>query len=967
MIFRKLLLILSFLLACNTGWPQYVLQNSGSPIIEKMTSQYKGKTLSLSQLDQIVRELSQDGLFQVVYVEQLSGNKVVVRAQKSVKIKSINIIGNSSYKKTELMEAMGIEAGQTLSELEIIQGIERIKSIYQDSGFYNFRIKYSKKLSDDGLDLNINIDEKDFCLIEDIQIFSKNENLNNKINDLIPSLIKTSYQTETAVQIEKKINDLLLENRYLTAKVQNTATIFNKNKTRVKLRFTINNPIQFEFVFHGNKFFSHFDLINESEIGTKFLYVSDSSSEIIDNISALYLKNGFPNVKIRAVDSYFTDQQKKVYVFDIDEGERIRIGKIEVVGKISRKKSFYVSLFKEYLALEAHSVYFVRKDIEHAASEMVTHLKRNGHLLAELLSVNAEVTEQNNALITIQIDEGILTYVRQILFRGSKSFSNIDLKDQIKIEPNKPIKIQEVEDSFEKIEAFYREKGYLEFKIKNRNATVIKYKPGQPYADLVYEVTEGPKIYVKDIKVNGLQKTKEYVVLRELDFKIGDLLTQNKVTTTVNRLERIGLFGKVNVRSLEQNTDIGRRTIIVDLEERKPGLFSSGIGVQSNGLFTLRGYVGALYNNLWGKARGLSSRVDLNYTQRVEYPENRISLSYYEPFLTESRLRGRVSLVRQEQFNNWADPDTQDNAVIRTSNEIRFSTEKEFTKHFRFTYNVWGFTNLEFKDVDGVLDSAAFDLSQVQNIATTGPVFELDYRNDPFVPTKGSYSRLEIEYSDPALGSSRDNPEVSGADPTNPLRPADLKNEINYIRTSFQTTVFTPLTKSKKWVWANSLRGGYLSNISSRSDSGVPQIRSFFLGGSSTLRGFAIGEFVPGQRELCIKQGFFGINDPDPQCSLSDIVVRDDSTFVLLKSELRFPLAGNWGGLLFYDGGAVFLGEFKLEDPWRDSVGFGISYDTPVGSFVIGVGFKLDRKTGGVGTFYDTEDPWALHLAIGNF
>jgi len=146
-------------------------------------------------------------------------------------------------------------------------------------------------------------------------------------------------------------------------------------------------------------------------------------------------------------------------------------------------------------------------------------------------------------------------------------------------------------------------------------------------------------------------------------------------------------------------------------------------------------------------------------------------------------------------------------------------------------------------------------------------------------------------------------------------------------------------------------------------------VRSFFLGGSSTIRGFSIGttETVPGKRELCLRQRVISPTQSTSECDFDEIFVRDDSAFFLVKSELRFPLAGNLGGILFYDGGAVYLGEFSLEDPYRDSIGAGIKYDTPVGSFVLQMGYKLDRKMGGIDTVYDRESDFAIHLAIGNF
>lgn len=954
---KKIFCFTLLLLYPNLVWSQYRLNDSKVPIIEKMTEVYKNKSLSLFDLDKIAKELSQDGLFQVVYVDETSPGQVMIRAQQSQKIAGVRIEGNVSFSERELLDKLAIKQNEILSELEIIQAIDRIKGSYQESGFFNFNITYKKETAEKGVVLVIHIAEDDHCVIEEVTVFSKNESLNTNLNLLVDNNVSKNYMQDTSATIEKQINDYLLNHRFLTAKVSNTATVFNPNKTRVKLSYTVTDPTQFEFIFNGNHFFSSFDLIKQSEIGSKFLYLSDSSSEIIDAIQKLYLSYGFPLVTIKSSDQYFPNLQKKVFVFQITEGSRIRIGKISISGKLSRGKDYYVRLFKDALSNKNHHLYFVQSDIQSAVADVVTVLKRDGHLMAEMIATNFEFNKHNQADINIQIDEGILTYVRQVLFRGAKSFSNLQLKDVVGIEPNQPLRIESVEKSFEKLINFYKEKGFLEFKIKNMNATVIQYKPGQPYADIVFQIDEGPKIKVKNIQVMGAEKTKQYVITRELDFKEGDLLTLSRVSNSINRLEKTGLFSKVNIKSLEEGASEGDRTIIVEIEERKPGLFSSGVGLLSQGRLTYRGYVGLGYNNLGGKARRISSRVDLRYQEDVNYPENRLALAYYEPFLMEDRVRGRVSLVRDQQLFDFV----EGNSTILSSNEVMLSGEKEFSRRFRFTYNFWNFSNLETFRVQ---DKAA---TKTTNVGATGPILEFDYRNDQFLPTQGSYSRWELEYSDPLLGSSRDNPTVTGFDSNG--RRLDVKNEINYYKTSFSHTQYTPLTKNKRWVWVNSVRGGYLKNLSSRTDSGVPKVKSFFLGGASTIRGFSIGttETIPGKRELCIKQKLIGYDQETSQCNFDDVLIRDDSAFFLAKTELRFPLSGALGGLIFYDGGAVYLGDFALDDPYRDSVGAGLRFDTAVGSFVLEVGYKLDRKLGGLATNYDKESDVAIHLAIGNF
>ena len=72
--------------------------------------------------------------------------------------------------------------------------------------------------------------------------------------------------------------------------------------------------------------------------------------------------------------------------------------------------------------------------------------------------------------------------------------------------------------------------------------------------------------------------------------------------------------------------------------------------------------------------------------------------------------------------------------------------------------------------------------------------------------------------------------------------------------------------------------------------------------------------------------------------------IRTESHFYLVKSELRFPIYGDFGAVLFYDGGAVkILGE-AIEPEYRDAAGVGVRYNTPVGPVSAEYGYKLKRQ-----------------------
>src|SRR6185295_14992098 len=101
-------------------------------------------------------------------------------------------------------------------------------------------------------------------------------------------------------------------------------------------------------------------------------------------------------------------------------------------------------------------------------------------------------------------------------------------------------------------------------------------------------------------------------------------------------------------------------------------------------------------------------------------------------------------------------------------------------------------------------------------VALIGPSLDIDYRDNPFMPTRGTFTHFIVDYSHPDLGSS-DKVEFVKVD-------SDFRH---YLRLG-----------SPRLVWANSARAGYLANLSGEEGSGVPTSQAFFLGGIYTVRGF---------------------------------------------------------------------------------------------------------------------------------
>ncbi|WP_457626983.1 BamA/OMP85 family outer membrane protein [Persephonella sp.] len=104
----------------------------------------------------------------------------------------------------------------------------------------------------------------------------------------------------------------------------------------------------------------------------------------------------------------------------------------------------------------------------------------------------------------------------------------------------------------------------------------------------------------------------------------------------------------------------------------------------------------------------------------------------------------------------------------------------------------------------------------------------------------------------------------------------------------------------------------------------LPPSERFFLGGISSFRGF-------GYEKVAGRYGTGG------------------NSLVLLNSEVRYPLfpSINLYGFTFFDTGNVYVGYWDLKKlKTRKTAGTGVYVPTPVGSFMLDVAFKLDKKAG---------------------
>ncbi|MEE9214560.1 MAG: outer membrane protein assembly factor BamA [Thermodesulfobacteriota bacterium] len=127
-------------------------------------------------------------------------------------------------------------------------------------------------------------------------------------------------------------------------------------------------------------------------------------------------------------------------------------------------------------------------------------------------------------------------------------------------------------------------------------------------------------------------------------------------------------------------------------------------------------------------------------------------------------------------------------------------------------------------------------------------------------------------------------------------------------------------------VFAKRVILGVIQPFGSTGTFDIPVFKRFFAGGSTSMRGFPFQELGPLNEN----------NDP----------LGGNSIFIG-NAEMRFPIYGEFGGVLFFDYGNVFERQWDFDlSNIKYAPGAGLRYDTLIGPVRLDVGYALNPEPG---------------------
>jgi outer membrane protein assembly complex protein YaeT len=519
--------------------------------------------------------------------------------------------------------------------------------------------------------------------------------------------------------------------------------------------------------------------------------------------------------------------------------------------------------------------------------------------------------KSNHLGVFIRIVEGRQWFVADLKLEGVAEADRKAVEDLLASTRNQVYSDTSISLDRENVLNYYYGRGYL-------NAAFDYYPTpaAEPqHVNLRYVVKPGPRTFVRNVLVTGLDTTNPRLVFKRLELKTGEPLSLEKEIDTQRRLYDLGIFSHVTTAVQNPTGDEENKYVLFDVDEARHYSMTFGFGAQiariGGGITSLdnpagstgfapRLAVGVSRNNLFGLGQTLSLQTAASTI------EQRAALTYFIPhFISNDKLSLTTSLL------------------IENSNDIRTYTEhrregsiqlsQRLSRAYTFQYR-YAYRNITLSNVK-ITPELVPVLAQPETAGVADFTIIRDKRDDPTDAHNGSYTTLDLSYA-----------------------PGFLGTQTHFARGLLRNSTYYPI--GRDLVFARSTQFGLIQrtggkdDVTADDDNPIPLAERIYSGGFTSLRAFP--DFQAGPR------------DPTTGFPIGG------NALLANTFELRFPLLGdNLGGVLFQDAGNVYSSLDDISFRFRQrnlqdfnymvqAVGFGFRYRSPIGPIALDFSFSPD-------------------------
>jgi outer membrane protein insertion porin family len=495
----------------------------------------------------------------------------------------------------------------------------------------------------------------------------------------------------------------------------------------------VENPIINRIAFEGNSKLADKDLNSEIQLRPRVVYTRTRVQNDVRRILELYRRRGRFAATVEPKVIQLSENRVDL-VFEINEGPATGVRSINFVGNrifgdgtlrgvIETKESRW---YRFLTTSDTYDPDRLTYDRELLRKFYLTE----GYADFRVVSGVAELTpDRDGFVVTFTVEEGER-------YRFGKIDVAIGLKDLPK-EAVLPLLTVASGDWYD-AESVEHAIAVLTDALGNRGYAFVEVKPeitrnrDERAIDIVFNVKEGPQVYVERIDINGNVRTLDKVIRREFRLVEGDAFNTSKMNRSKERIKNLGFFKKVDVANAPGSAP-DRTIITTEVEEQSTGELSLGIGFSTTD--------GPLADVAIRERNFLGRGQDLRIGTVVSLRSQQVDLSFTEPYFLDKNIAAGFDLfeVRTSPTANFFTGVTPAYQQFSYGGALRAGYQ--ITENLRQT---WKYT-ARSDDITNVQSTASLFIQLQSGTHVTsaiGQVLLYDRRDNRLDPTDGYYASI---------------------------------------------------------------------------------------------------------------------------------------------------------------------------------------------------------------------------------
>ncbi len=625
------------------------------------------------------------------------------------------------------------------------------------------------------------------------------------------------------------------------------------------------------------------DSVIQIKKGTLFneKVLSDAKKRIIEAIS----QEGKIDSVVEVKKEYLENGSIKV-TFVVNEGEEIIIEKLNYSGVYGLDSDDFDSVIanKEH---EFMGWFWGQNDGKMSLRDLAYDNLRIRDFYMQYGYLDAVVNEpfvrvnfnHYTADMSYQIEEGEPYVISKIsIYQAKEVVDEALIREIISLHEAQVFNIKSFRSDSERIKTLIADKSYAFVQV----VPDLKKNKEDHTVEVVYKITPGDKVKIRNVVISGNTRTLDRIVRRELYLGPGDMYSLTDLKDSRNSLGRLGFFDGTTIE--EKRIDNQTMDLVVKLKEAPTGNIQLGGGYGSYGGLLVS--IGVNDRNVWGSGINVGLKAEKSQTTES------YSFNISNPRLNDSDFSGNFSIFHSTY-------DYNDYSVL--TNGISVGVGHRFSRYIS-GYIGYGYSGNAY-EFDETLDLTVTDTYYFEDYTKSGVTVSAkwDDTDDFYLPREG----FDISQSFEKTGI--------GAD-------ADyMKSRTN----------FGKYTGLEEYIGFDAIFR-YKARLNMVIDNGyIPLAEKFYMGGIGSVRGYESYSLSP-----TITDDNGVIRRIGGEKTFSNSL---EMSFPLIpKAKMRLVTFVDWG----------FIGDDSITDISRGGYGAGLEWFSPVGPIQLMFANPLNYQEG---------------------